>query len=76
MNFIQEYIFEIEISDSDEITISKGTTEVTLKDYGSKCQHLCDGYSKEKKNTQRKPRNREVVVVENILFYVRKILSI
>ena len=35
MNFIQKYIFEIEISDSDEITISKETTEVTLRD-GSK----------------------------------------
>ena len=29
MSFIQEYISEIEISDSDKITISKGTTEVT-----------------------------------------------
>ena len=35
MNFIQEYISETEMSDSDEITISKGTTEVTLRD-GSK----------------------------------------
>ena len=35
MNFIQKYIFEIEISDSDEITIAIGTIEVTLKD-GSK----------------------------------------
>ena len=25
INFIQEYVSEIEISDSDEITISKGT---------------------------------------------------
>ena len=33
MNFIQEYISETEISDSYEVTISKGTTEVTLKDY-------------------------------------------
>ena len=32
MNFIQEYISETEISDSDDVTISKGTTEVTLKD--------------------------------------------
>ena len=32
INSIQEYISEIEISDSDEITISKGTTEETLRD--------------------------------------------
>ena len=30
INFIQEYVSEI--SDSDDVTISKGTTEVTLKD--------------------------------------------
>ena len=41
MNFNQEYLSEIEISDSDETTISKGTTEVTLKD-GFKCQNFCD----------------------------------
>ena len=58
MNFIKEYISETEISDSDEIRISKGTAEVTLKD-GSKCQHLCNGNSKERKNTQSKPRKRK-----------------
>ena len=31
MKFIQKYISETKISDSDEIEISKGTTEVTLK---------------------------------------------
>ena len=56
MNFIQEYIFEI--FDSDEIIISKGTTEVTLEvapNITYKYQHLCDGSFKEKKDTQSEP---------------------
>ena len=42
MKFIQECVSEIKISDSDKITISKETTEVTLKD-GSK--HLLPNFN-------------------------------
>ena len=71
MNFIQKYIFDI--FNCDEITISKGKTEGKAS---SRFQHLCDGYSEERKNTQSKPRKREVAVGENKLLYVWKILSI